>query len=127
MPITSAKAQSPARQALLFARRTARATKSWVELYNALFGIGGRLGELFPTPGDRTAFAKTPEYREIMSLLEQAQQSSGASRHTEASGTFIVRVPKSLHTALQAEAEAEGVSMNQLCVAKLSMQLRALV
>ena len=45
----------------------------------------------------------------------------------DVNGTIILRVPKSLHAALFSEAEAEGVSLNQLCVAKLSAQLQALV
>jgi predicted HicB family RNase H-like nuclease len=39
------------------------------------------------------------------------------------SGKFVVRLPRSLHAALEAEAEREGVSLNQLVVAKLSMQM----
>ena len=35
--------------------------------------------------------------------------------------------PRSVHAALIAEAKAEGVSLNQLCVAKLIAQLRAVV
>jgi predicted HicB family RNase H-like nuclease len=36
-------------------------------------------------------------------------------------------MPKSLQAALFAEAEAEGISLNQLCLSKLLVQLRALV
>jgi predicted HicB family RNase H-like nuclease len=39
----------------------------------------------------------------------------------------ILRLPKSVHTALIREAEQEGTSLNQLCVAKLSAQLAAVV
>jgi predicted HicB family RNase H-like nuclease len=42
-------------------------------------------------------------------------------------GGIGVRLPRSVHTALLAEAKAEGVSLNQLCVAKLIAQLRAVV
>ena len=42
----------------------------------------------------------------------------------EYSGKFNVRVPKSLHAALASEAEAEGVSLNQLVVAKLALRLQ---
>jgi len=35
-----------------------------------------------------------------------------------------VRLPKSLHAALAREAEAEGVSLNQLVVAKLALHLQ---
>jgi predicted HicB family RNase H-like nuclease len=40
---------------------------------------------------------------------------------------FSVRPPRSVHAALLAEAKAEGVSLNQLCVSKLVARLRAVV
>jgi len=39
------------------------------------------------------------------------------------SGRFVVRLPRSLHAALEREAIAEGVSLNQWIVAKLSVGL----
>jgi predicted HicB family RNase H-like nuclease len=42
-------------------------------------------------------------------------------------GKIAVRVPRSIHAALLAESKAEGVSLNQLIVSKLAVQLRALV
>ncbi len=39
------------------------------------------------------------------------------------SGRFVVRLPQSLHAALESEAMAEGVSLNQLVVAKLALGL----
>ncbi len=44
-----------------------------------------------------------------------------------ANGAISVRLPRSVHAALLAEAREEGVSLNQLCVAKLVAQLRAVV
>ena len=35
-----------------------------------------------------------------------------------------MHIPKSLHAALANEAEAEGVSLNQLVLAKLSLHLQ---
>jgi predicted HicB family RNase H-like nuclease len=43
------------------------------------------------------------------------------------SGKILVRVPKTIHAALLAEAEQEGTSLNQLILSKLSLQLRAAV
>ena len=36
------------------------------------------------------------------------------------SGTVVVRCPAELHAALIAEAESQGVSLNNLCVALLA-------
>lgn len=38
----------------------------------------------------------------------------------EKSGRFNLRIPKSLHAKLCEEAAREGVSLNQLCLMKLS-------
>ena len=44
-----------------------------------------------------------------------------------ANGAISVRLPRSVHAALLAEAKAEGVSLNQLCLSKLVAQLRAVI
>lgn len=38
----------------------------------------------------------------------------------EASGKFVVRIPRALHAQLAAEAATQGVSLNQLVVALLA-------
>ena len=48
-------------------------------------------------------------------------------RLASANGAISVRLPRSVHAALLAEAKAEGVSLNQLCLSKLVAQLRAVV
>jgi predicted HicB family RNase H-like nuclease len=123
-------ADSPAvkaRQALEMAREKADGCEDWAEFWNYLFGIGGKLGELFPTQAERVAFSKTPESKEIMKILEELQGDDDdlPEKLALARGQFILRLPKSLHAALMAEAQAEGVSLNQLCMAKLATQLRA--
>ncbi len=106
---------------------------NWVEANNALFGPGGQITTLFPTREDRIAFSQTDEYKAISKLLEilpKPQVVPGASSirsPDDVNGTVLLRVPKSLHAALFAEAEAEGISLNQLCLSKLMVQLRALV
>ncbi len=39
-------------------------------------------------------------------------------------GKILIRIPKSLHAALAAEAKSEGVSMNQLILVKLGCTVR---
>ena len=60
-----------------------------------------------------------------MALLEwlQADEEGEPATPPNAKGRFVLRLPKSLHAALTAEAKAEGVSLNQLCVASLATQL----
>lgn len=48
---------------------------------------------------------------------------SGQARERHFSGTFVMRLPSSLHRQLVVEARREGVSLNQLCTAKLARPL----
>ncbi len=79
--------------------------------------------KLFPTQTDRVAFANTEESHKVDELIDSLPEPEVRPSREEYSGKFVVRVPKSLHAALAAEAAAEGVSLNQLVVAKLSVQL----
>lgn len=112
------------KMALDYAKKQAKKSKRWIDYSNALFGIGGELGKLFPAESDRIAFRKTPEHQQILKLADQLDH---AMPLADCSGVITLRCPRSLHAALLQEAEAENVSLNQLCVAKLSTQLRALV
>jgi len=118
-----------ARQVLEYAEQRAQQATDWVELHNALFGLGGKATELL-TDSERTAFTRTTEYRRILALLDSlpppAVKEFGELL-ASANGAISVRVPRSVHAALLAEAKAEGVSLNQLCLSKLVAQLRAVV
>jgi predicted HicB family RNase H-like nuclease len=96
---------------------------TWVEANNLIYGAGAPFGRLFPNAKDRAAFAKTKESREIDQIIDSLPEPPVNPQRSEYSGKFNVRVPKSLHAALAREAEDEGVSLNQLVVAKLAMHL----
>jgi hypothetical protein len=66
--------KTKAPQALHIAQNLARQVRSSVDLHNTFFGLGGNFGELFPTRAKRAAFAKTPEYREILRLRANLAQ-----------------------------------------------------
>src|SRR5262249_52642733 len=85
----------------------------------------GLIARAFPTRAEREAFVKTEEYKKIRALIDEARQRTGlvAGATPKKSGRFVVRLPISLHAALEREATAEGVSLNQLVVAKLAAQL----
>ena len=115
-----------AQELLTLGRRLAETPGlTWVEANNAIYGPGGPFVRLFPTARDRAAFAKTDESREIDRLIDALPEPAVGPQRREYSGKFNVRVPKSLHAALASEAEAEGVSLNQLVVAKLALRLQA--
>src|SRR5438309_79253 len=115
----------PRQQLLTLARKLAEtAGLTWVEANNAVYGPGGPFTRLFPTAKDRLAFAKTEASRQIDRLIDSLPEPPVGPQRREYSGKFNVRVLKSLHAALASEAEAEGVSLNQLVVAKLALYLQ---
>jgi predicted HicB family RNase H-like nuclease len=110
---------------LTLARKLAETPSlTWVEANNAIYGPAGPFARLFPTARDRVAFAKTKTSQQIDRLIDSLPEPQTGPQQREYSGKFNVRVPKSLHAALASEAEAEGVSLNQLVVAKLALHLR---
>ncbi len=58
-------AKSKAQQALEFYRQAARVCPSPRELHNVFFGIGGKVGQLFPTREQRDVFFRSAEFAEI--------------------------------------------------------------
>jgi hypothetical protein len=115
-----------AKELLTFARKLSETPGlTWVEANNALYGPGGPFVRLFPTPKDRLAFSKTTERQQIDELIDSLPEPVVGPQRREYSGKFNVRVPKSLHAALASEAAAEGVSLNQLVVAKLALHWHA--
>ncbi len=126
----TSQVRAQARRVLAFAEERARESASWVDLSNALFGVAGKATEAFPTEPQRTAFCKTPEYKRILALMDTLPPppvKEIVELTASANGAISVRLPRSVHAALLAEAKAEGVSLNQLCLSKLVTQLRAVV
>lgn len=97
---------------------------TWIDANNAIYGPGGPYAKLFPTKSDRIAFDKTAESKQIDTLIDKLPEPPVRPMPKEYSGKFNVRIPKSLHAILVSEAEAEGVSLNQLVLAKLSLHLQ---
>jgi hypothetical protein len=65
--------QTKAQQFLAFAREQAKYAPSWIDLQNALVGIGGKMSELFPERAERSRFMKSEKYRAAMALVHEAQ------------------------------------------------------
>ncbi len=111
------------------ARTVASSAETWADLSNAFFDpVDGLVSKAFPTRDERAAFVKTDTYKQIQRLIVAAQDRSGllAGAVPTKSGRFVVRLPKTMHAALEREAESEGVSLNHLVVAKLAVQLDGL-
>jgi hypothetical protein len=87
----------------------------WVEANNAAYGPGGPFVRVFLTKADRAAFARAEEHRQVDELIDSLPDPPVGPQH---------RIPKSLHAALASEADAKGVSLNQLVPAKLAFHLQ---
>lgn len=108
------------------AQQLSESAKTWADLSNAIFDpFDGLLAGVFRTREERAEFIKTPEYREIRRLINEAKKRTGLveGAKPKKSGRFLTRIPASLHEALEREAECEGVSLNQLVASKLSVRL----
>ena len=111
------------------AHKLAMSAKTWADLSNALFDpLEGLVVRSFPSHEERSKFRKTPAYDELHALVEKKMEETGVANgaNPRKSGKFVVRLPRSLHTALEKEAHAEGTSLNQLVITKLAIQLDTL-
>lgn len=92
----------------------------WITFFREVLGVDGLLRKLFVNPEDLAAFEKTEEYNEIQLMLAKLRDRSGAAADgREPTRVITVRLPKSLHESLRAEAHDRKTSMNQLCISKL--------
>jgi predicted HicB family RNase H-like nuclease len=104
------------------------ANMNWVDFGNRYFSQGSKF--LPTTDSEMNEYLASSEYQLIQEMrfkLEGKQkdvtESAGELGENQYSGKFIVRAPKSVHRMLVEEAKKEGVSLNQLCVAKLARPL----
>ena len=108
------------------AERADRDAETWADLSNFLFNpVDGLVAKAYPTREAREAFVKTDEYHKIRQLVSDAIQRHGLIEGAtpKKSGRFVVRLPQSLHAALEREAASERVSLNQLVLTKLAVGL----
>jgi predicted HicB family RNase H-like nuclease len=92
----------------------------WVTFFREVLGVDGLVRKLFPNPADLVEFEKTDEYAQIQAMVAKLREKSGAAAEgKEPTRVITVRLPKSLHENLKAEAYNRSTSMNQLCISKL--------
>ena len=98
----------------------------WITFFREVLGVDGLVRRLFPSPEELAAFEKTEEYAEIQAMLNRLRERSAvADNGKEPTRVITVRLPKSLHESLRAEAHDRKTSMNQLCISKLLMVIDA--
>jgi len=94
---------------------------SWVTFFREVLGVDGIVRQVYSTPESLSQFEQGPEYMQIQQMLaklrEQDADLPGGPR--EPTRVITVRLPKSLHESLRAEAHDRRTSMNKLCISKL--------
>jgi predicted HicB family RNase H-like nuclease len=93
----------------------------WVTFYREILGLKGIVHHTFPARDELNDFEQSEAYREIQQMLTTLRKKGAKEIDIEEEPTRVitVRIPKSLHEALKAEAHDHRTSMNKLCISKL--------
>jgi predicted HicB family RNase H-like nuclease len=97
----------------------------WITFFREVLGVDGLVRRLFASPEELAAFEKTAQYAEIQHMLARLRERGGMGEGKEPTRVITVRLPKSLHESLRAEAHDRKTSMNQLCISKLLQVIEA--
>jgi predicted HicB family RNase H-like nuclease len=102
------------------AERLYSMSPEWVVFFREVLGVDGIVRRTFSDPEALLRFECSPQYariREMLDSLRVRQQERPAERETQR--VVTVRMPRSLHETLKAEADQMRVSINTLCISKL--------
>jgi len=90
----------------------------WADYFKKILGLNGLIQASFRLPEELNDFERSEEYAELQRMLAvlraRSQETPG-----EQTKVITVRLPKSVHEALRAEAYSHRTSMNKLCISKL--------
>jgi predicted HicB family RNase H-like nuclease len=108
------------REAYRVAHEIFRQGPDWVTFLREVLGEDGVVRRLFRTPEAVAEFEKSPEYAQIQQMLAALRsRREDPNNEREPTRVITVRLPKTLHELLRAEAHRKQTSMNKLCIAKL--------
>ena len=92
----------------------------WVTFFREVLGVEGVIRRVYTTPQQLEDFETSEEYAEIQQMVAKLREKSGSQTDDkEPTRVITVRLPKSLHESLRAEAHEKRTSMNKLCISKL--------
>lgn len=91
----------------------------WQTFFREILGVDGLIRRTYKD-GDRLAqFEKSPEFDQIQIMFAQLRLKDVPQERLEPTKMITVRLPISLHKALQDEATMRSTSLNKLCITKL--------
>ncbi len=111
---------NPVQEIYRIANELYRQNPDWVTFFREVLGVDGVARKLFPSAEEFANLEQTEEYAEIQQMLASLRGrnlTSGDGK--EPTRVITVRLPKSLHESLRAEAHDRKTSMNKLCISKL--------
>lgn len=94
----------------------------WVTYFREVLGLGGYVRQTYSTRDELDQFEQSKQYEEIQQMVAKLRERSTSKQPTgsfEPTRVITVRLPKSLHESLRAEAHEKRTSMNKLCISKL--------
>ncbi len=97
-------------------------SKDWAGFFREVLGRDDIARRAFPDSASYAQFEKSEEHQQIQQMVNQLREKNpnfSSDDDKEPTRVITVRLPKSLHEALKAEAHDRHTSMNQLCIAKL--------
>jgi len=110
----------PQREVYQVAYERFRQNPDWVTFFREFLGVEGVVRKTFQHPQDLNAFEQGETYSEIQQMVAKLRvRSKNQTESNEPTRVITVRLPKSLHESLRAEAHQRQTSMNQLCISKL--------
>ena len=121
-PEATAHVQQPSRQQEVYrvASDLFRQGPDWVTFFREVLGVEGIIRRVYTTPQELEDFETSEEYAEIQQMVAKLREKSGSQTDDkEPTRVITVRLPKSLHESLRAEAHEKRTSMNKLCISKL--------
>ena len=117
------------REALRIAQTIFEKTSDWVTLFRQTLGVSGAVRQLFPLKDDMADFEQSEEFGEIQQMVSELRKKrvkkKDKNSHKEPTKVITVRMPKSLHEVLCAQAVRAGTSINHLCISKLLQLIEA--
>lgn len=93
----------------------------WVTFFREVLGLDGIVRRMYKDATELAQFEQSDEYKNIQQMLAKLREKNGDPNGgpKEPTRVITVRMPKSLHEALKAEAHDMHTSMNKLCISKL--------
>lgn len=112
--------QGRCQQVLQLAEEAFAKTGSWVVFFREVLGTHGVVSRLFPSSSERREFTQSEHYATLQEMLAAIRsQDQSKSDAAEPERMITIRIPRSLHEALQEEAKECNLSINKLAISKL--------